>query len=355
MQLRPEHLAQRLEHGLARVYAVHGDEPLQAQEAADAIRACARMQGFTERSVHTVLNAQHFDWGEVLAAGGSMSLFGDRQLLEVRIPGGKPGTEGSTALQTLAEQTAASDGVVLVLVTLPRLDATGKKSGWFTALEAHGVAVPCDPIDRAVLPSWLAQRLAAQGQRVREGEEGERTLAFFADRIEGNLLAAHQELQKLALLHPAGELGYEHVEAAVVDVARYELSRLTLALLAGQLARVQRVLDALEAEGEAVVLVANTVAGDIRALARACDALDAGEPLPMAMRAAAVWGDRQRAFERILPRINRSAIARLLVDAHRVDGIVKGLRAPDWPHNDWQALHRLCMRLCRVVAAALGR
>jgi DNA polymerase-3 subunit delta len=181
----------------------------------------ARTQGFTERSVHTVSGA-HFDWSEVLAAGGSLSLFADKQIVEVRIPTGKPGKEGSTALQQLAASTQGNDST-LTLVLLPRLDAATRKGAWFLALENFGVLVAVDSIERNALPQWIAQRLQGQGQRVLPGEEGQRTLQFFADRVEGNLLAAHQEIQKLGLLYPAGELTQAQVESAVVNVARYDV------------------------------------------------------------------------------------------------------------------------------------
>ncbi|HOZ94837.1 MAG TPA: DNA polymerase III subunit delta [Ottowia sp.] len=353
MQLAAAQLARHLQQGLRPLYVLHGDEALLVQEAADAIRATARAQGHTERSVHTVAGA-HFDWGAVLAAGSSLSLFADRQLVEIRIPSGKPGKDGSAALQQLAEAAPGNDGV-LTLVLLPRLDKATRTSAWFAALDGAGVTVQIDGIERAALPLWLAQRLAAQGQRVAAGEEGQRTLAFFADRVEGNLLAAHQEISKLALLHPPGELSWAQVEAAVLNVARYDVFKLSEAVLAGQPARVQRMLDGLQAEGEAEVLVHWALAEDIRALQRVRDALDAGKPLPMALREHRIWGPRERLFERVLPRLSAATASRLLHSAHVVDGIVKGLKAPDWPHDGWQALHRLAMQLCRACMPAAPR
>ena len=182
------------------------------------------------------------------------------------------------------------------------------------------------------------------------GEEGQRTLQFFADRVEGNLLAAHQEIQKLALLHPAGELTLAQVEAAVLNVARYDVFKLSEAVLAGQMARVQRMLDGLQAEGEAEVLVHWALSEDIRALKRVKDAMNAGRPLPMALRENRVWGAKERLFERILPKASDAALAQLLQSAHTVDGIVKGLKVPDWPTNGWQALQRLALQLGRVCA-----
>ena len=350
MQLAPNQLQPHLQKGLRSLYALHGDEPLLVQEAADAIRAAARSQGYTERTVHTVVGA-HFDWGSVLAAGGSMSLFADRQIVEVRIPSGKPGKEGSVALQQLAQQAEGNEGV-LTLVLLPRLDRMSTQGAWFSALETSGVTIKIDPIERAQLPAWIAARLARHGQRVLAGEAGQRTLQFFADRVEGNLLAAHQEIEKLALLYPPGELAYEQVEAAVLNVARYDVFKLSEAVLAGQVQRVQRMLEGLQAEGEAEVLVHYTLAEDIRALKRVKDAMAAGRPLPMALREQRVWGLKERLFERALPRLTPLALDGLLHSAHVVDGIVKGLKAPGWPTDSWQALQRLALELCLACAPA---
>ncbi|MFG6486335.1 DNA polymerase III subunit delta [Roseateles sp. BYS78W] len=350
MQLRAEGLAAHLSKGLARIYTVHGDEPLLAQEAADQIRAAARAQGFGERQIFTVAGA-YFDWAPVLAAAQAMSLFAERQFIEIRIPGGKPGKDGSEALQRYAE--AAPDDV-LTLVTLPRLDKTQLSSAWFMALDGHGVSVRVEPVERRLLPAWLAQRLKAQGQSVPEGEDGQRALAFFADRVEGNLLAAHQELQKLALLHPKGELTLADIEAAVLDVARFDVFKLSEAVLAGNVPRLLRMLDGLEAEGEAAVLVHWNLAEDARALARVRAALDAGKPLPLALREARVWGAKERLVERIAPRLD-SAQAGVLVQAAQVcDGLVKGLRHPDWPSDPWAALRRFALMLAETASGKTG-
>ena len=346
MQLALAQLGAHLQKGLRSLYTLHGDEPLLMQEAADAIRAAARVQGYTERTVHTVQGA-HFDWSEVLAAGGSLSLFADKQIVEVRIPLGKPGKEGSAVIQQLVEQAQGNDST-LTLFMLPRLDFATRKGAWFGALEGGGVSIQLDTIERAALPQWIAQRLQQQGQHVAPGEEGQRTLQFFADRVEGNLLAAHQEIQKLGLLFPTGELSQAQVESAVLNVARYDVFKLSEAVLSGQVARVQRMLDGLQAEGEAEVLVHYTLAEDIRALKRVKDAMAAGQPLPMALKAQRIWGPRERLFERVLPRLSPGRLNNLLQSAHQVDGIVKGLKVPDWPQDGWQALHRLALRFARM-------
>ena len=348
MQLALPQLQAHLQKGLRSLYTLHGDEALLVQEAADAIRAAARQQGYTERSVHVVSGA-HFDWSEVLAAGGSMSLFADRQILEIRVPTGKPGKEGSPMIQQLAQSAEGNDST-LTLFVLPRLDSATKKGAWFGALEQFGVSLQIDSLDRAQLPQWIAQRLKLQNQSVASGQDGQNCLQFFADRVEGNLLAAHQEIQKLSLLYPAGELTHAQVESAVMNVARYDVFKLSEAVLAGQVARVQRMLDGLQAEGEAAVLVHYTLAEDIRALKRVKDAMAEGRPLPMALREQRIWGAREKLFERVLPKLSTARLAQLLKNAHQVDGIVKGLKVADWPADPWQALQRLALRVSSACA-----
>jgi DNA polymerase-3 subunit delta len=346
MQIRPDQLAAHLQRGLKPLYTVWGDEPLLAQEACDAIRAAARAAGYTERKVFAVAGA-HFDWSSVLGAAQALSLFAERQLIEIRIPGGKPGKDGSDALQRYV-QVLPED--VLTIVQLPRLDGQQLRSAWFAALDRAGVTVRVEPVERRALPAWIAERLAAQGQRVAAGEAGQQTLAFFADRVEGNLLAAQQEIAKLALLHPAGELSFEQVEQAVLDVARYDVFQLGEAVLAGQTARALRMLDGLRAEGEAPVLVHWTLASDLQALARVRDALDAGQPMPLALQSARVWGAKQRLVERVAPQLAAPTLTRLLAAASVCDGLVKGLKHPAWPAEPWEALRRLVLATLDAVA-----
>ncbi|MCE2907943.1 MAG: DNA polymerase III subunit delta [Burkholderiaceae bacterium] len=348
MQIRADALDTALGRGLKRLYVVHGDEPLLAQEAADAIRAAARAAGFGERQVFTVAGA-HFDWSAVIGAAQAMSLFAERQFIEIRIPSGKPGKDGSEALQRYVEH--LSDDV-LTLVTLPGLDGAALKSAWFAALDGAGASVRVEAVPRHALPAWLAQRLARQQQRVAQGEEGQRTLAFFADSVEGNLLAAHQELQKLALLHGPGELRYEQVEAAVLNVARYDVAQLSESVWGGQVARVLRMLDGLRAEGEAAVRVHWLLAEDVRALGRVTAALREGRPIGLAMQEARVWGARQRALERVAPLLAEHQVAWLLDAAAIVDGICKGLPHADWPRDPWDALRRWVLAMLEAAAPA---
>ena len=356
MNLAPGQLQEHLKRGIKSLYTLHGDEPLLLQEFADSLRAHARSQGYTERTVHTVAGA-HFDWSEVLASGGSLSLFADKQMVEIRIPSGKPGKDGSVALQQIAER-AQGDDSTLTLILLPRLDSMTTKGAWFGALDSYGVTVKFEPIARGMLPQWISQRLQVQGQRVAAGEEGQRTLQFFSDRVEGNLLAAHQEIQKLGLLYPPPEgsvLSFEQVENAVLNVARYDVFKLSEAVLGGQTVRVARMLDGLQAEGESEVLVHWAISEDIRSMKRVKDAIQAGRPMPMALRENRVWGVKEKLYERVLPGITDITLVNLLTAAHKVDGICKGLKQPDWPASGWQALHRLAGLVCEQCGGTARR
>ncbi|WP_322107208.1 DNA polymerase III subunit delta [Paraburkholderia sp. J41] len=345
MQLRPDALEAHLAKGLAGLYVVYGDEHLLAQEACDRIRAAARAAGFTDRSVFTV--ERGFDWSSLLGASQSMSLFGDRQLVELRIPTGKPGKEGADSLKTLA---AASNPDVLMLVALPRLDAATQKSAWFTALAERGVALKIDPVERAALPNWIGQRLALQGQRVAPGEDGRRALQFVAERVEGNLLAAHQEIQKLGLLYPQGVLSFEQIHDAVLNVARYDVFKLNEAMLTGDVGRLSRMLDGLEGEGEASVLVLWAVVEEIRTLLRIKRGVTAGKPLAMLLRENRVWGPRERLIGPALSRLSEATLERGLALAARLDRQVKGLSGQaraNWrnalPPDAWDGLFELAM------------
>ncbi len=306
-------------------------------EAADTIRAAARAAGYSEREVLTV--EQGFKWSELRDSAQSMSLFSARKLVELRIPSGKPGVEGAQALQDYCEQLSAD---TVTIITLPRLDKTAQDSKWFAALAARGVLIAVEEIALGVLPAWIADRLKRQDQSA-DAE----TLAFLAERVEGNLLAAYQEIQKLALLFPAGPLSFEQVKDAVMDVARYDIFKLSEAMLAGDAARYARILDGLRAEGEATVLILWALAEDIRALAKVSRALQRSGNLASALRDARVWGARQKLVERAVRRFSPAIAERALRQAANVDKVIKGLRKGDV----WDELLQLGIRCARARAA----
>ncbi|HEU4372463.1 MAG TPA: DNA polymerase III subunit delta, partial [Telluria sp.] len=256
MQLRVDGLEGHLAKTIAPLYVISSDEHLLALEAADKIRRAARANGYSERDVLTV--ERNFKWGELLAANNEMSLFGDKKLIELRIPTGKPGKDGGAALQSYAKGLSPDN---LTLITLPKLDWQTAKAAWVGALQQAAVYIEIPIVERAALPGWIGTRLAAQGQSA-----DRQSLDFIADRVEGNLLAAHQEIQKLGLLHEPGKLAFEQVHDAVLNVARYDVFKLSEAMLAGDPARLVRMLEGLKGEGEALPLVLWAVAEEIRTL-----------------------------------------------------------------------------------------
>jgi DNA polymerase III subunit delta len=329
--IKSEQLEAQLARGLAPVYLVHGDEPLLALEAADAIRARARAKGYAEREVHQV--ERGYDWSRLAHSAASLSLFGDRKLIDLRIPGGKPGTEGSAAMLDFCARVSEE---VLLLVSVPRLDRTGQNSAWYGALERVGVVVNIFGIERAQLPQWIAARLQRQGQRA-DAE----ALAFITECVEGNLLAAHQEIQKLGLLYPAGELSFEQVRSAVLDVARFDVYQISDALLGGDARRLARVLDGLKGEGEAPHRVLWVMSEDIRVVLRLQGAL--GRPPQDVFREHRVWGAKQNLVAAAARRLGREALEGALSRAATVDRMVKGLARGD----AWDELLQLGLVLSR--------
>lgn len=321
MELRLNQLAAHLARTLAPIYVVHGDEPLLAMEAGDAIRAAARRAGCEEREI--LVAEPGFKWDALMAASANLSLFGARKLVDLRIPSGKPGVDGGRALEYCAANPSREQ---TLLVTLPRLDRATQGAAWFSALADAGASIAVAPLTAEELPSWIAARLASQKQHL-----GRETLAFLAQRCEGNLLAARQEIEKLGLLLPEGDLDAEAVERAVTDVARYDVFQLSEAWLAGDAARVLRIIAALEAEGEGIQLLLWQLSEDIHALALVLEARAAGTPVAVAIRNARVWGKRQAAMERAARRLDMDAIAALLAALARLDALSKGIgRGTAW-------------------------
>lgn len=337
MQIKADQVAAHLRQGIASlkpIYTLFGDDPLLTQEAADAIRSVARSGGYDERQVF-VMAANHSDWSALHTASQSLSLFSSQKLIEIRIPSGKPGKEGSEALQRYCQKLNPD---VCTLVHLPHLNREQINSSWFTALDQAGVTVRVDPIERKDLPQWIAKRLSLQGQSVPAGDEGLRILNFFADCTEGNLLAAHQEIQKLELLYAPGLLSFEQVESAVLNVARFDVFKLSEAVMRGQSERAMRMLSGLQAEGEGAVLVHWALAEDVRALWRARDALDQGKPIPLILRENRIWGPKERLFAQLLPQLKPETAQAMLLAARICEGIIKGLPHPNWPSDPWLAL-----------------
>jgi len=337
MQLRLEALDGHLAKNLAQLYVIASDEHLLALEAADRIRKAARAQGYTERDVLSV--ERTFKWGELLAANQALSLFGDKKLIELRIPTGKPGKDGSAALQAYAKDLSPDN---LTLITLPKLDWQTAKASWVTALQQAAVYIDIPNIERAQLPTWIGNRLAAQGQSAER-----QSLDFIADRVEGNLLAAHQEIQKLGLLHEPGKLTFEQVHDAVLNVARYDVFKLSEAMLTGDTARLVRMLEGLKGEGEALPLVLWAVAEEIRTLLKLKSGMGQGRPLNALLKEYRIWGPRERMMEPALRRVSLATLEAALQEAAQVDRMVKGLRAKKFAGDAWDAMLQLALRVAR--------
>lgn len=333
MNIPADRLPDQLARGLAALYVVVGDEPLAAQEAGDAIRAAARAAGHSERTVYTVQG--RYNWQGIFASGDNFSLFAERRLTEIRIPSGKPGVDGAKALEAYAARLPAD---TLTLISLPGLDWKTMQSRWFAALANQGVVVEARPIDRAALPGWIDRRLARQGLRADRA-----ALEFLADQVEGNLLAAQQEIDKLALLLPPGTVTLADVEHAVVDVSRLEADALQDALYAGDGARFAHIVTDLKDAGEVVPAILWQVTSAVGLLLRLKLAVTHGESLPGVMRT--LWGrDKQRApqIERALKRLSLANIEAALADLALVDRQAKGLERVGDP---WDTLLRVGMTL----------
>ena len=340
MRITSEQLQPQLRE-LKPLYAVYGAEALLALEASDRIRATARERGYTEREVLTVESG--FKWADLSMAASAQSLFATQKLLELRIPNGKPGTEGSAAIQAFCKRLPAD---TLTLIQLPEIDWRSQKSAWFEALDAAGVLVEAKEVSRKALPQWLAGRLKAQKQ-----DADPDTLAFIAERVEGNLMAAYQEVQKLALLFPPGRLSFEQVREAVLDVARYDVFALGEAMLEGDAARLSRMFEGLKAEGAAAPLALWALTEELRAVGRVAAGAAEGRPVATLMRDARIYGPRQSLVQASYSRFTPQRVAEGLRHAAAIDRMIKGLVKGD----AWDELLQLALRFAPVKCSIQSR
>ncbi len=338
MRISTEQLTQHLAREFGPLYTVFGSEPLLTLEASDRIRAKAHREGYAEREILTVDSG--FKWRQLAMAGGSQSLFASKKLLELRVPTGKPGAEGSEALQAYCEALPAD---TITLISLPELDWRAQKSSWFEALERAGVMVEAKIVPRKALPQWIAGRLKAQDQ-----EADAETLDFVASRVEGNLMAAYQEVQKLALVFPAGPIAFEQVREAVLDVARYDVFNLGEALLEGEALHLARIIDGLRGEGTAPPLVLWALCEETRAIGKVVTGMSSGKPFTMLWREAKVWGTaHQNLMQQNVKRFSLAHVSAALRHAAAIDRMIKGLVKGDV----WDELLQLALRFARSAAA----
>jgi DNA polymerase-3 subunit delta len=339
MQLRFDALDAHLSKTLAALYVVTSDEHLLAQQALDKIRSKARHEGFVEREI--LLADRGFKWGALALANQSLSLFGDKKMIDLRIPTGKPGKEGGQALQDYAAQIKTKPNPdTVTLISYPKLDWASQKSVWVTRLQETAVYIDIPLVERAQLPGWIAHELKKQGQST-----SREALEFIADRVEGNLLAAHQEIQKLGLLYPLGALSAEQIHEAVLNVARYDVFKLNEAILQGDAARLIRMLDGLKGEGEALPLILWTLAEQCRTLLKLKLGMQEGKALPGLFKEQRIWGGRERLMEVALKRLSVDTLQASLQNAAYIDKLVKGLRVKKLSGDVWDALLQLGLAL----------
>jgi len=329
MKLRGGQLAAQLARELAPIYLISGDEPLQVAEASDAVRGAARERGFSGREVLSV--DKGFDWSRFAAAASELSLFAERRLVELRLPGGKPGDAGGKALRAWAGSPPPES---VLLIISAKIDASAQRSKWFQALEQRGVVVQLWPPKPEELPQWIQQRMQARGMQASPD-----AIALLAERVEGNLLAAAQEIEKLHLLHGGRPLTLQDVAAAVADSARFNIYELVDTALSGDLSRTVRTLRGLQGEGVEPVLVLWALSREIRALAVMAAELESGGSPEQVMRRQRVWEQRKPVVRRGLQRHGRLRWQQMLRRAARIDRLIKGIDKG----NPWDELLQLVL------------
>lgn len=336
MRLPSHQLEAHLQQGLNPLYTLCGDEALGQRESLDLIRRKALALGYEERTSYVV--ERHFNWQQVTASAQAISLFSSLKLIEIAIPSGKPGTDGSQALQVLANEGLVDCCVVIIL---PTLDWRDQKSAWVQALEKSSTFITLDEPSATQLPDWLGKRLAKNGQNT-----DSETLQFLAHQVEGNLLAAHQEIEKLALLFPAGTLEGKAVREAVLNVSRYDPSQLGEAVFNGEIERTVRILQGLQDEGIPVITVMNPLLWALKPLVKIKSAEQRGVALQSALTEAKLFGDRQQLAKRALARFSLKQLEAALAKLADIDRIAKGIQVGD----AWLELTRLCFGLAKIPA-----
>jgi DNA polymerase-3 subunit delta len=337
VQIKPEQLDRHLQEQLAPVYFISGDDPLRVMQAADAVRAAARGQGYDEREVLTVETG--FDWGSLQSAAGSLSLFSARRIVDLRLPGGKPGDAGSRALRAWAEQPPED---TLLLITSGKLDPASRKGKWVQALGGAGVVVFVWPLEGAQYLSWVRARMRQRGL-----QPSDDAVAMLAARVEGNLLACVQEIDKLYLLRGAGPVAAEDINAAVADSARFDIFGLVDAALAGEAARSARMLQGLRGEGTPSAVVLWALAKEVRQLVSMARQVAAGQAVPKVLAQYRVWQNRKAVVGKALQRLAGPGGegGRLLRRCALVDRVIKGQAVG----NEWDELLQLLLLLAGVT------
>lgn len=334
MKIRANQLSAHLKKSLAPCYLVTGDEHLLAAEALDEIRDAARARGFGNRELHVATAG--FDWHQLTASSGNMSLFAEQRIVELRLPTGKPGRAGGQAIVDLVELAGPE---LLFIVVAPKLERGGANSKWAKSIDQKGVNLQIWPIGVRELPGWIASRMRQAGLQPERD-----AVAMIADRVEGNLLAAGQEIEKLRLLLGAGKVSAEDVNRAVANSSRYDVYKLTDAAMAGDAPRAVRILGGLKAEGVEPVIVMWALTRELRTLATLDDAVRQGTDLGSAMQGARVWSNRQGLVRSCISRHQPGTFHRMLKASGRADAAAKGQRYGD----PWQMATDIVVGMART-------
>jgi len=321
LKINGNQLSSHLQKKLAPCYLVTGDEHLLVAEALDSIREVAREQGFTSRDLNVATAG--FDWAQLRDSSANLSLFAEQRIVELRLPTGKPGRAGGQAIIDLVEQTGPD---LMLIVSGPKLDRSVQSSKWVKALDAKGVSLPIWPVGVRELPGWIAARMRQAGLQPDNG-----AIALIADRVEGNLLAAGQEIEKLRLLLGEGKVSADDVSSAVANSSRFDVFKLVDAALTGDAKRALKILTGLRAEGVEPVIVVWSLTREIRMLASLTDTIAQGMDLAGGMQKAGVWRNRQALVRSCIGRHQHGDFHRLLKLANQADQAAKGqLRADPW-------------------------
>jgi DNA polymerase III subunit delta len=338
MIITAEQLANQISQGLKSVYVICGDEPLSVRESLDLLRQKAKSLNCDERIIYSV--DRSFNWSVLDHFSQSMSLFSSKRLLEINIPSGKPGIEGSKSLQALLAQPPED---TFTIITLPQVDWKEAKSAWFKALQDQAVFIQVHEVPAQQLPHWIEKRLALQNQSTDKD-----TLIFMANQVEGNLLAAHQEIQKLGLLYPEGVLSGDQVKVAVLNVSRFDSVMLTESVLLGDVSRTVRIIEGLKDEGVAAVPVINALLWVISPLLKVKEAQAKGRSLEQSLVEAKLFGPKQVVAKKALARLSLKQLQAALLRLADIDKTAKGII-----HGDaWLEITRLCFGLARITPSA---
>jgi DNA polymerase-3 subunit delta len=332
MRLKPEQLSAVLQKGLMPVYFIAGDEPLQLGEMADAVRKAARKAGFENREI---LSAETgFEWNRLAFSADSFSIFGDKKIIDLRLPSGAPGTDGAKALIAYCERLPED---TLLLITAGKMAGSALKTRWLEALDKAGVVIQVWPLEGQELIRWLQQRLQQRGLHAEA--DGLRILAA---RIEGNLLAAAQEIEKLYVLYGTGSLSSQQILDVVADSSRYDVFKLMDSVLSASVNRILKILSGLRAEGIAAPVVLWAVTREARTLIKIKLAISAGQNRELAFKNNQIWDKRKQLVGNALNRLNVSDLNNILVLSAKADRQIKGQQQGD----AWETLLSVCLMFC---------